>query len=301
MDYKMMKALQSEEVEKLMKKRDNWLISKKIDGIRAGCFNGLPISNSGKVHRNLYIQLMFKKLEHFNLDFDGELVNDLPDKNSFSDWTQGLMRIKEEIPHLKYYIFDIVDDSLNCKERYEKLMEIEDELPSWCELLEKIPIRTYEEAQDYVSEWLEMGFEGGIINNPDSKYKRGRATKTKCESLKMKNIDDAECEIIGFNVYYQNNNAHQINELGYATRSESKVGKIAKDMLGSLEVVGINNGFEEIQFKIGSGFTDNLRKEIWKNKDKYIGKIVKYKYMKTGILDKPRHPVFLGFRDIVDL
>jgi hypothetical protein len=32
-----------------------------------------------------------------------------------------------------------------------------------------------------------------------------------------------------------------------------------------------------------------------------MGKVVKYKSQPTGVKDKPRFPVFLGFRDVVDM
>ena len=42
-------------------------------------------------------------------------------------------------------------------------------------------------------------------------------------------------------------------------------------------------------------------KEIWNNREDYLGKLVKYKFMTTGIKDLPRHPVFVGFRSEDDM
>jgi DNA ligase-1 len=55
------------------------------------------------------------------------------------------------------------------------------------------------------------------------------------------------------------------------------------------------------EFGVGSGLDDTLRSQIWANKEKYIGRIIKYKYLPYGTVDAPRHPVFLGFRDKDDL
>ena len=52
---------------------------------------------------------------------------------------------------------------------------------------------------------------------------------------------------------------------------------------------------------IGSGFTTNQRKELWKHKEELLGKIVKYKYFDVSILNAPRFPIFLGFRDKEDI
>jgi DNA ligase-1 len=55
-----------------------------------------------------------------------------------------------------------------------------------------------------------------------------------------------------------------------------------------------------LEFGIGSGLDDKTREELWNNKEKYIGKLVKYKYFPQGVKELPRHPVFLGFRDEED-
>jgi DNA ligase-1 len=55
----------------------------------------------------------------------------------------------------------------------------------------------------------------------------------------------------------------------------------------------------KVTFEIGSGFSAADRIRLWK--DKPIGRIVKYKSQPVGVKDKPRFPVFLGFRDEKDL
>ena len=58
---------------------------------------------------------------------------------------------------------------------------------------------------------------------------------------------------------------------------------------------------EGIGFKIGTGYTAEMRKELWEIRDTLIGKLVKYKYFNIGVKVAPRLPVFLGFRDSSDL
>jgi DNA ligase-1 len=54
-----------------------------------------------------------------------------------------------------------------------------------------------------------------------------------------------------------------------------------------------------VEFEIGTGFTEADRRELWVAPP--IGNLVKYKYFAYGVKDKPRHPVFLGFRSPIDL
>jgi len=42
------------------------------------------------------------------------------------------------------------------------------------------------------------------------------------------------------------------------------------------------------------------KEEVWKNKEKYIGRIIEYKGMLVGAKDVPRHPTFVRFREDKD-
>ena len=54
------------------------------------------------------------------------------------------------------------------------------------------------------------------------------------------------------------------------------------------------------EFQIGTGFDAEDRKELWQqyNSGELTGKTIKFKYFPVGVKSKPRHPVFLGFRDM---
>jgi DNA ligase-1 len=93
-------------------------------------------------------------------------------------------------------------------------------------------------------------------------------------------------------------NDKQVNELGNSFRSSHKDNLMAMDTLGALVVRDIKTG---IEFNIGSGYTQEVRDEIWANRDKYLGKLAKYKHFEIGVKDKPRFPVFIGMRSEIDL
>jgi hypothetical protein len=52
---------------------------------------------------------------------------------------------------------------------------------------------------------------------------------------------------------------------------------------------------------MGSGFDDVGRREVWDNKEKYLGKYAKFKYFAVGMKDSYRFPIFLGWRDPADM
>jgi DNA ligase-1 len=53
-------------------------------------------------------------------------------------------------------------------------------------------------------------------------------------------------------------------------------------------------------FSIGSGFTQEMREQLWQVRGRLTGQFVKYRYFPTGSKNAPRFPTFLGFRDPAD-
>ena len=93
-----------------------------------------------------------------------------------------------------------------------------------------------------------------------------------------------------------NGNEATTNELGRTKRSSHQAGKTGRGDLGALIV-----RFYDVEFNIGTGFDDVERAEIWNHRDRFLGKLAKFKYFSVGVKDAPRHPVFLGWRAGVDL
>ncbi|MFM7851045.1 MAG: hypothetical protein ACKO96_03815, partial [Flammeovirgaceae bacterium] len=61
---------------------------------------------------------------------------------------------------------------------------------------------------------LERGYEGVMIRGLHGPYKQGRATLKQGWLMKLKEFDDDEAVIIGYEEKMKNNNAAQVNELG---------------------------------------------------------------------------------------
>ena len=145
---------------------------------------------------------------------------------------------------------------------------------------------------------LKQGYEGLMIRSFDGKYKHGRSTEKQGYLLKLKQFKDIEAEIVGYKELMHNENEAKINELGYTERSTKKEGKVPAGVLGAF--VCKAEGYEDT-FDVGTGFTAEQRKRFWEIKDSLIGNLAKIKIQPSGELNKPRFPVFLGFRDRRDL
>ncbi len=277
-----------------------YLMSYKFDGIRCLNVNNIPISRSGKTMRNLYLQEIFSQLPQ-EIIFDGELL--IPNKdNTFSRNTDGIMTIKKKLPDVKYFIFDIVSGE-NALERYEYLLSIKDSLPEWCVVVDKIPVTEYQEYLNFYQHSISIGYEGVMLQLVDGKYKQGRSTLKEKYLIKTKEIITLEATIVGCTQKTINHNESLPDELGYSKKSSAKAGLEYIEQLGAFVCKTIKSDYfeEGIEFKIGTGFTDAERTDIWNNKNDYIGKIAVFKTLTVGVLEAPRNPSFVGFRDIDDL
>ena len=145
---------------------------------------------------------------------------------------------------------------------------------------------------------LAQGFEGVMLRDPQGPYKHGRSTLREGWLLKLKRFEDSEAVVTGYVERESNTNATQISELGLTKRSHAKAGRVANGGLGALQVTDVQTG---VSFEIGSGFTEAQRVSFWRNRDYMVGRLVKYKYFPVGVLEKPRHPIWLGWRSKEDM
>lgn len=274
------------------------LASTKLDGIRAVVLDGVVYSRSGKPIRSKAVQKLFGKHKFDNLD--GELIYGNPTaKDVFNKTTSFVM--SEEVPEgmdagcITFWTFDYINDTAP--------FSVRKNLTRYCSVylqVRPVPqtqVNNLQEMQEYEEKCLSEGYEGIMLRSLDGLYKHGRATEKSQDLLKVKRFVDAEATIVGFEELMTNNNPAEINELGYQERSSCKENLVGANTLGALCCVTP----EGIPFNIGTGFNDEMRKHIWDNGDKYLGKLAKYKYFPIGVKDAPRLPVFLGIRDSEDM
>jgi DNA ligase 1 len=264
----------------------------KLDGIRCLKINGKALSRKFKDIPNHHVRELIEMLPD---GLDGELICE---GKTFNE-TQSLIMREEGEPDFTYYVFDYVNP-IFLEEYYAiRMSRLEDlKLPSFCKKLIPVQLKNESELNHYEAKCLNEGYEGVMVRDPRSPYKCGRSTVKEGYLLKIKRFEDAEAIILGFEEKMHNNNEKKTDELGHSKRSSHKENLAPADTLGALIVRDIKT---DVEFSIGSGFDDVLKKEIWYNRDRYLNKIVTYKYQPSGMKDKPRFPAFKGFRDERDL
>lgn len=272
------------------------MVTPKLDGVRVLKLNGHMKSRTLKPLPN---QVIAKTLENVLPDgADGEIVVN----NSFQTTTSVVMSkvCSGTIAGVTFYWFDYVQDSLS-KPYCERMNDLNMFTLPKCDIdiVKLCPtlVNSAEELAKFEKECLEKGFEGVIVRSPDSPYKCGRSTLKQQWMLKVKQFVDDEAEIVGFEELLHNNNEASVDERGYLKRSSTKVGLTGGNVLGSFTV----KTKDGVVFNVGTGFTEEQRRDFWKRKNELVGQYVKYKYFPIGTKDAPRHPVFVGFRDVKDM
>lgn len=269
------------------------LASTKLDGIRATVRDGVVYSRSNKPIPNKHVQEKFKHLEYY----DGELIAGPPNaKDVMRQTTSVVMAHDKPADNVSFYMFDHVEWPMQGYHQRQERMRGWGVRPDIF-MLEQQMIKDHAELIDFEEWTLGEGYEGLILRDPYARYKYGRSTVNEGYLLKMKRFVDSEATVIGFEERMHNGNEATVSELGRTKRSSHKAGKSGRGDLGAL----MCKGADGVLFNIGTGFSDPERSEIWANRDRYNGKIAKFKYFPVGVKEAPRHPVFLGWRDPIDM
>ncbi len=266
-------------------------VSPKLDGIRVLIIGGKAVTRNLKPIPNHYIRNTLEAHADVLNNFDGEIVvGEATAPDCFNKTSSAVMSFDGD-PDFKYYVFDrVVEGSYT--DRWIKDISYLN-TPRFTITVSQLVVNTHEELMSHEEFFVSQGFEGVMTRSPEGHYKFGRSTAKEQILLKIKRFSDDEATIVGFEERLHNANEATKNALGHTERSSHKDNMVPMDTLGALIVK--HQDFEET-FKIGTGFDDEIRKQIWDNREAYLGKLVKFKYQKAGVKDKPRFPVYLGVR-----
>lgn len=279
------------------------IASPKLDGIRLVLHPTLgPVTRSLKPVRNKYVRMILADPALWGLD--GEVVVGEPTApDVFNKTTSGVMS-EAGTPDFTFLAFDYIGRDTGLMKlpfefRYSELQKVIQEYNA------AVPeSRIYSVYHTTISDpleldwhehrWIDEGYEGMMLRDPKGPYKCNRSTFKEHILMKLKRFADDEAVVTGFEELLRNQNEPVKNELGFTERSDHQANKVPANMLGKLVVYHPKWG----EFRIGSGFDVALREEIWNNKEKYKGRLVTFKYQSHGVIDKPRIPIFKGFREV---
>ncbi len=271
------------------------LATPKLDGIRCLTVKGRAVSRKFKPIPNEFIR---KWIEHNCPDgFDGEIM---VQGRVFNDLS-GDVRRKDGSPDFRYHVFDYVRGDLS--QPYEhRIRELRDWRGKWQDRIVKVLpqlIKNWMALKEFEEKCLEQGYEGVMVRSPNSPYKCGRSTTNEGYLLKIKRFEDDEATVIGYEEMMHNDNVATKDAFGRTERSSHKENLRGAGVLGKLVC---ESPKWPKSFEIGTGFDAETRAELWAIRHSLLMfAIVKFKHQPSGAGERPRFPVFLGFRDKWDM
>ena len=268
-----MKAYPFEE-KRLLKWTPPFIVQPKYDGIRCRAVpleNGqfiLLSSEENVIYSVPHINESLKKL-NIKAEFDGELYHHGMSFELITSITSRTVNIHPDYEAIQFHIFDVVDPAANQTDRIMLLQHWKKEIlksknlelsPYWiADNLSEI-MRVYDKL-------IEFGYEGIIVRHCQAPYIRKRSTFV----MKFKPKKEDTYVISGYVEEHTNEG-------------------IAKGQLGALVCDSGNSQ----TFRVGSGFTEEQRINLWKDRENLVGKEVRigYQHMTSG-RGVPRFPVFV--------
>lgn len=247
---------------------DGWLMSEKLDGVRA-YWNGKQLmSRNGNP---------FAVPDWFTEDFppfelDGELWLG---RHQFE---QTVSIVSTQTAHkgwrgLTFQIFELPNQAGGLLARLNILNIYLKQFPApYLRIIEQVEVSDDSQLQAELQRVLALNGEGLVVRNPKNLYQTGRSN----EALKVKLKQDAECQV-----------------KGYTPGKGKYLGKV-----GALKCEVMDGQFTDLTdpddrlLKIGSGLSDLERAE-----PPVIGSVITFQYIGLTQKGLPRFAVFLRVRD----
>jgi DNA ligase-1 len=283
---------------KILKNGVWFCLTEKLNGVRGTYYRGKIYSRQGKEIEGLdHILKAIEDLNVPNMVFDGELIrnnfDNLSDNENFRIGTGIIQSNAIRKTEIKFVIFDILpneefeagESKETYKQRMVKLLDLKikqtnlknkhekQENLKLSKSLEILPILYEGTDQNKISELLETvttnGKEGFILNR-DTKYQ----TKRNFGILKIKKFNTFDLKV------------------------KSVIAGIGK-YLGKMGALVVD--YKGNDLHVGTGFSDEQRKEFWQ--DKPIGRVIEVSYFsesknkKVGKLSL-QFPAFVRMREV---
>lgn len=258
------------------------LVEPKFDGVRvlafienAGVLPKVTLwSRSGRQYTNFpsVVEALEKCVTARGIVLDGEVIGD-----NFQELMTEARRTKakKDSPQssVTYHVFDWVyadkfkrgqiDPRLLLNERLDKLTNLV-KANSVVKLVKGKVAYNYQDIDAIYDHYVKAGYEGVIVKQ-NALYGFGRSNRW----IKLKPTSTLDLPIMGF---VEGTGKH-INKLG------------------AIEVI-----VKSKRVSVGTGFSDDQREAIWKNRNSLIGKHAEVKYQEMTQDGSLRFPVFMKFR-----
>ncbi len=231
-------------------------------------------ARSGKLITNFEDTIAPELLKMGDGCYDGELMG-----QDFISLMRQAYR-KDDVDSTGTYLslFDYVPleewkirkSEMTCTHRFEKLLGLFESNNVNLERVKPIKrvttIADYAEIKRLHDTFVQEGYEGAMVKMGEAPYKFGRGW----EVMKLKAFHDVDLPILQL--------------LEGTGKNSGKLGSV---------VVSYNG----VNVQVGSGFSDELREDIWTDKESFIDRIIEIRYQEVTPDGSLRFPTFVCFRN----
>lgn len=255
--------------------KDFVFVEPKLDGIR--CFaivkdgEARLFARSGKLIPNFDSTIGEALARLGDGCYDGELMGE----DFISLMRQAYRKEDVDVADTYLALFDYLpleewegdETVMTCEDRYYLLCDRLAGLESdYIQVIERHRAEGYPRIKDLHDQFVGLGHEGAMIKDPHAPYKFGRGY----EIMKLKEFHDVDLIIEG---------------LDEGTgRHKGRLGAVVVDYQGT-------------EVKVGSGFSDELREQVWGDPVGFIGRMIEVRYQEVTPDGSLRFPTFVCFRN----
>lgn len=291
----------------------DYAAEEKIDGCHYLCYGGrfMSTDNVEKTDNYPHLWEFFAKLYLPNLILDGEI--NYPGKTSqFCTRVTGsspdvAKAFQNEYGPIHYTMWDILRTPKGTwlintpySERRAILEQFYNKFVKGSSMEQYIHLTDMQikDKKAFFEDIIASGREGIVLKKLDSLYVMGK--KPMWQWMKLKQKDTADLIITGFKDPTVEYNGKNIESWAYWKEVRGELRPVTKDYyndwIGALELGAYVNG--QLTFVCTcSGLDEGLKATISKNRNLFIGKVVKISYMEKTEAGYPRHPRFEMFHE----
>jgi DNA ligase-1 len=264
--------------------------SPKEDGFRAMVQRSVLVSRNGLPVRNKELQARYGRKEYEGLD--GELTDGPPNgEDVFHRTSKIVTKADADASDVRFNIIDYYLAHGSLKDLHARIDDLKSGDHIWhaVTIIPQMPIETVNQLKKFEVKCLTQGFEGVMLRRadqgvyPQKPGKENRSTLREFYLVRMKRFEPAEAIITAVHPLKHNANEERT---GAGKRSSKKAGIVVDaSRVGSATLRDIKTG-KAFYTTIGA---EKLRNwSGWKDKKRWFGVTVRYKYQLVGTVDKPR-------------
>ena len=256
--------------DRLAKWSPPYILQPKFDGVRC---RAIPLDAGGYIllssEENIlfsvpHIQDMFSD-SPLDVELDGELYCHGMNFSEILSITSRTVNIHPSYKMIKFHCFDIIEPGTQT-ERILRVKELSDYNLPYLEISPYWICNSLDDIMRVYDKLIELNYEGIIVRHAEAPYVRKRSTWV----MKFKGKREDDYLIVGY-------------------KEEMSINGVPKDTLGALQCESGDGN----TFFVGTGFSDEVRHNLWKIRESLPGKFAKVKYQHLSSGRKvPRFPVY---------